>query len=113
MRNFILKGNHLTVKAPYDVESGDVVIINDLKGIATISGYKDEEVTISLRGVYEIAKVDEEISVGDRAYYREDLKLLTKQDKHIHDELDIFHPLLGVFVQPAGSEIKKARVLLV
>ena len=113
MKNLVRVGNSIAIPAPYDVESGEVVIINDLKGIAIISGSKDEEITIGLRGVYELDKVDESVGVGDRAYYREDLKLLTKQEKHIQGEGEIEHPLLGVFVLPAETENKKAQVLLV
>lgn len=113
MRNFVRDGKQIPVTLPDNVESGELVIINDLKGVAMISGHKDDTAVIETRGVFEFNKIDEEIMQGEKAYYRKDIKLVTKQSNHLKGKDEVGHPLIGVFTANAKGEDKKAQVMLV
>lgn len=109
MKNFILKGDKLAVTAPCDVESGDLVIVGDLVGVAIIDGKKGEEITISCSGVYEFEKMEEEkISQGQKAYYNPEQKKLTT----LAQENDSTLTCVGLFVQNVKATEKKVQVKL-
>jgi len=123
MKNYVRNGSALVVEAPQDVVSGEVVIINDLYGIAAISAKSGEDVTISTEGVYELDKDNQAVEQGQKAYYRSDTKQVTKDDKHtVTDDNgtpentsddsteDINHTLIGIFVISSTATDKKAQV---
>ena len=123
MKNFVRNGSALVVIAPQDVVSGEVVIVNDLYGIAAISAKSGEEVTISTEGVYELNKDNQAVEQGQKAYYRADTKQVTKDAKHtVTDDNgtpentsddsaeDINHTLIGIFVIGSAATDKKAQV---
>ena len=122
MKNYVMKGEKLTVNAPVDVESGDLVLVNHLYGVAIVSAKEGEEVTIATEGVFEFNKDNQAVSVGEKAYYREDTGQITKTENHAvlgdHDEddatpdtsMEVSHKLVGVFVQEATANDKKVQV---
>lgn len=56
MKNFIQPGDVMTVTAPYNVSSGDGVLVGSLFGIAAFSALSGADVEINTEGVYDLAK---------------------------------------------------------
>ena len=72
MKNFIQQGDLLSIKAPYKVYSGDLVVIDNLVGVAALSMEKGEQVTIATEGVFELLKAETEaLKIGARVRYAE------------------------------------------
>lgn len=64
MKNFIQPGNVLTLTAPADVSSGDVVVVGDIIGVAAYDAASGSEVEVSVVGVYELPKAAEALTQG-------------------------------------------------
>ncbi|SEQ48773.1 Predicted phage recombinase, RecA/RadA family [Faunimonas pinastri] len=56
MQNFIQPGAVLTVTAPADVLSGDLVIVGNMFGIAASNAASGDDVEIKIGGVYDLTK---------------------------------------------------------
>jgi predicted RecA/RadA family phage recombinase len=52
MKNYVTDGNELQHVLTEAVEGGDVVVVNNLVGIAVTSGEPGEQITVALHGVY-------------------------------------------------------------
>lgn len=77
MRNYIQKGDSLTVPMPAAVVGGEVVIIGALIGVAAGSYAMGEEGVICTEGVFELAKDASVFTVGAPVYYDAVAKLVT------------------------------------
>ena len=79
MRNFVQRGENLTIPAPANVLSGGVVVFGSIVGIAggdALSGANVDVVTV---GVYALPKVSAlAISIGDTLYYDAATSLVNK-----------------------------------
>lgn len=70
MKNYIQPGDSVTVPAPADVKSGDLVVVGDLFGVAQCSAKAGEDVEIATKGVFGLPKVSAQAwSVGAKVYY--------------------------------------------
>ncbi|GAA5662589.1 hypothetical protein Brsp07_01058 [Brucella sp. NBRC 14130] len=70
MKNYIQPGDSVTVPAPADVKSGDLVVVGDLFGVAQFSAKAGEDVEIATKGVFALPKVSAQAwSVGAKVYY--------------------------------------------
>ncbi|HBQ31801.1 MAG TPA: hypothetical protein DD739_03645 [Ochrobactrum anthropi] len=70
MKNYIQPGDSITVPAPADVKSGDLVVVGDLFGVAQFSAASGDPVEIATKGVFELPKVSAQAwSVGAKVYY--------------------------------------------
>lgn len=56
MKNFVQTGDVVTVTAPADVVSGDLVAVGGLVGVATTDAASGSPVEIKTSGVFELAK---------------------------------------------------------
>jgi len=56
MKNYHQAGRILEITAPYDLESGQAIVINGLPGVAQGPALAGERVNISLTGVYRVKK---------------------------------------------------------
>ncbi|BAI72845.1 hypothetical protein AZL_022070 [Azospirillum sp. B510] len=56
MKNYISTGNNVTLPAPSDVASGELVIAGALAGVAVTSAENGAPVTLATGGVYELPK---------------------------------------------------------
>ncbi|WP_101067273.1 DUF2190 family protein [Roseovarius salinarum] len=67
MRNFIQKGDNITVAAPAAVSSGDGVQIGTLFGVAATDADSGAAVAIATRGVFDLPKENttDTFAVGD------------------------------------------------
>lgn len=78
MRNYIQPGKTVTVPAPADVKSGDLVVVGDLFGVAEFSAAEGDPVEIATEGVFELPKVAAQAwTVGAKIYYIAADKVLT------------------------------------
>jgi predicted RecA/RadA family phage recombinase len=96
MRNFVQAGKNITVPAPADVDSGEVVVIGSLIGVAAGAVVSGEDLDIVTEGVFELRKVEADaFSVGAPVYYYAASKLVTSDDGG--------NSLIGVAVTAAGN----------
>ncbi|ADP71983.1 protein of unknown function UCP030771 [Rhodomicrobium vannielii ATCC 17100] len=78
MRNYIQPGVNLTLPAPADVTSGEVIVIGSLHGIAAADAASGVDFDLVTEGVFELPKVaTDAFAVGDSAYYASATKLVT------------------------------------
>ena len=106
MRTKIQDGNRLDFIAPYDIDINEPVLIGQIFGIAFISAKKGERITVDTVGVHELSKVQNTaVSIGQTAYYHEDLKLIT----NTYDEKA--HPI-GYFTADEEEASNKCFVRL-
>jgi predicted RecA/RadA family phage recombinase len=79
MKNFVQDGDVLTMIAPYDVDSGDGMLVGSLFGIATTDGASGAEVETYIgEGVFDIAKVSAQAwTQGQSIYWDNSAKLVT------------------------------------
>lgn len=77
MKNFIQEGEVLTLVAPYDVESGDGLLVGALFGVATGKALNGAEVEAALCGVYSLKKASGAVTQGAKAYWDNTAKNIT------------------------------------
>ncbi len=70
MKNFIQKGDAITVAAPADVSSGDGVLLNALFGVASGDALTGADVVLATTGVFYLPKVTaDNLTLGKRVYW--------------------------------------------
>ena len=60
MKNYLQKGDVLTIPAPAAVSAGGVVVSGSLVGVAQTDALITEDVAVATVGVFELPKVDEQ-----------------------------------------------------
>lgn len=79
MKNHVQPGNNLTLPAPADVLSGELVVIGSIFGVAAGDALSGEPVDLVTGEVFELPKVSAlAISIGDKVYYDSGTKLINK-----------------------------------
>lgn len=82
MRNFIQKGETITVPSPVAAASGDIVIIGGFHGVAAGDAAIGADLDLCLTGVYEAQKVAADaFAVGDPVYFNAATKLVTSTEE--------------------------------
>jgi len=78
-KNFIQEGAVLTVTAPADTTSGEVVIIGNIIGVALSDALSGAAMDVAVdENVWSIAKVGADaFAIGDSVYYDSSAKLTT------------------------------------
>ena len=107
MRNYIQPGHAITLAAPYDVASGDGLLVGSIFGVATHDASTGAEVEAQLTGVVEITKVGTQAwTAGARVYWDDTNKRATN--------VATDNTLIGVAVLAvgAGAEEVVGRVRL-
>lgn len=70
MKNYVAPGSHLTIPAPIDVESGEMVIAGALKGVAQFDAAEGDDVVIVTEGVFDFPKAPSQSwTVGVAVYW--------------------------------------------
>jgi predicted RecA/RadA family phage recombinase len=69
MKNFIQPGDVVTVAAPGNVKSGDLIIVGALAGVCATDGGTGDEVEIALVGVFELPKAAGEINAAAAVWF--------------------------------------------
>ena len=72
MKNYIQDIRQITVAAPKDVESGELVVVNNLVGVACTSAPKGKTVTLTTQGVFELPSTVK-FDLGEEVYYKDSL----------------------------------------
>jgi len=78
MKNFVKPGHMMTVPAPADTLSGDLVVVGSLFGVAAFSALAGADLEIKCGGVYDLPKVSAQAwTVGAPIYWDPAAKALT------------------------------------
>lgn len=79
MKNYVQPGNTITLTAPYDVASGDGLLVGAIFGVATGAAANGESIEAALVGVFDLKKVGSQAwAVGDKIYWDNTAKETTK-----------------------------------
>jgi predicted RecA/RadA family phage recombinase len=104
MRNFVQRGVNVTVEAPANVSSGDLVFVGSLFGVAATDADDGADVAIATEGVFDLPKAAGAISAGAIVYWDADAKKVTVTAT---DNVPIGHA-----VEAAGDAAATARIRL-
>jgi predicted RecA/RadA family phage recombinase len=78
MRNYIQPGHSLTLVAPYEVASGDGLLVGSIFGVASGDALSGAEVEVQLTGVVELAKsASQAWTAGAKVYWDNTAKRVT------------------------------------
>jgi predicted RecA/RadA family phage recombinase len=78
MKNFVQRGDTVTLTAPYDVASGAGLQVGSLFGVASFAAASTKSVEAVRIGVFDLAKVSAQAwAMGDRIYWDNTAKLCT------------------------------------
>lgn len=78
MKNYVQKGENLTVFAPYALSSGDGALLGSIFGVAAGDAAIGAEVDLVTEGVFVLPKVSTDtMAVGDPIFWDDAAKLVT------------------------------------
>lgn len=78
MKNFVKPGHMMTVPAPADTLSGDLVVVGSMFGVAATSALAGADVEIKCGGVFELPKLNAQAwTVGAPVYWDPAVKTVT------------------------------------
>ena len=81
MKNYVQKGENLTIVVPYAVASGASVKIGSIFGVAAGAAESGATVDVVTHGVFDLAKVSTEVhTVGLPLFWDDTAKLVTTDD---------------------------------
>ena len=96
MKTYIQPGHTITLLAPYDVVSGDGLLVGSIFGVASGDALSGAEVEAQLTGVLELAKVASQAwTAGAKVYWDNTAKRVTNVPSG--------NTLIGVGVLAVGS----------
>jgi predicted RecA/RadA family phage recombinase len=96
MKNYVQPGNTVTLTAPYDVASGDGLLVGAIFGVATGAVANGEAIETALVGVFDLKKVGSQAwAVGDKIYWDNTAKQATKTATD--------NTLIGVAIEAVGN----------
>lgn len=79
MKNFVQPGSTITLTAPYDVASGDGLLVGAIFGVASGAALSGQSVEATLVGVFDLKKVGSQAwDAGDKVYWDDTNKQATK-----------------------------------
>jgi len=79
MKNYVQPGNTITLTAPYDVASGDGLLVGTIFGVATGAAVNGDPIETALVGVFDLKKVGSQAwDAGDKVYWDNTNKQATK-----------------------------------
>ena len=105
MKNFVQRGEILTLAAPYDVASGAGLLVGAIFGVVTSAALSGETVETAVCGVYELAKTSAQAwTVGAKVYWDNTAKVCTT--------VDTANTLIGVAVAAAANPSAMGTVRL-
>lgn len=96
MKNYVQPGNTITLTAPYDVASGDGLLVGAIFGVATGAAVNGDPIEAALVGVFDLTKVGSQAwVVGDKIYWDDTAKQATKTATS--------NTLIGVATEAVGN----------
>jgi predicted RecA/RadA family phage recombinase len=97
MKNYVQPGNTITLTAPYDVASGDGLLVGSIFGVATGVAVTGDPIEAALVGVFDLKKVGSQAwAVGDKVYWDNTNKETTKTATS--------NTLIGVAIEAVGGD---------
>lgn len=106
MRNYIQKGDNLTIPAPVVVASGDVVIVGDIHGVAAGDAAEGDPCDVVTVGVFTLPKVGADaFALGAPVYFASATKLATATASG--------NTKIGTAVEAAGASTATVAVKLI
>lgn len=102
MRNYIQPGDTLSLIAPADVKSGDVITIGAFTGVAAYNAKEGDVVETSIVGVFELPKGEGALTQGQVVSWDAGAKKVTANGG----------TPLGAVTEPAGDSAATVRVKL-
>jgi predicted RecA/RadA family phage recombinase len=106
MRNFVQPGKTITVPAPYNIESGWVVLLGDLVGVAAGDAQTGQPLDLTLEGVFSLPKASADVITAGAMVGWDSAN---SQVTTVESEQDA---LIGHAVQAAGSGVGLINVRL-
>jgi predicted RecA/RadA family phage recombinase len=71
MKNFVQPGENVTLPAPAAVNSGELIRVGNLFGVASYDAAISADVVLVTEGVFELPKIaTDALAVGDPVYWR-------------------------------------------
>lgn len=107
MKNFVQKGDTLTLTAPYDVDSGDGFLVGSLFAVAVNDAASGKEVEGVVTGVFDLPRetgASTDFTAGAKLYWDNTNKRVTKTATN--------NSLIGAAALAAGTTDATARVRL-
>lgn len=104
MKNYVQKGDSLTVTLAADVAGGDVVVLGALIGVAAGSYLSGQDGVICTEGVFNLGKDASVFATGDAVYFD------AAENKVTSTATD--NTLIGAAVAPALTGDLTVKVLL-
>jgi predicted RecA/RadA family phage recombinase len=96
MKNYVQPGNTITLTAPYDVASGDGLLVGAIFGVATGAAVNGDPIEAALVGVFDLTKVGSQAwGAGDKIYWDDTAKQATKTATS--------NTLIGVATEAVGN----------
>ena len=78
MKNYVQKGENLTIAAPYDVTSGAFLKSGLIVGVASGDALSGADVDVVTVGIFDLPKVSTDVfAVGAACYWDDTAKLIT------------------------------------
>ena len=107
MKNFVQRGETLSLLAPYALDAGDGALIGSIFGVASSDAENGAEVELATAGVFTLPKVSTDaITVGAPLFWDNTAKLITT------DDASAANPRVGVAVTAAGNPSASVNVRL-
>ena len=105
MKNYVQKGENITLASPAVIKSGDPVLVGKLFGVAAGDAVQDAPLDLVTVGVFRLPKVSTQVlSVGDKLYFDAVAKLVTTTAGG--------NSYIGVAIEPAANPSGEALVRL-
>jgi len=98
------EGNVITMTAPANIKSGDVVVAGTLAGVAATDAASGQTVECSLGGVFSLPKGSGAIAAGTRVYFDPVNKVATAAANDGATPPNAFPPLGHVTVAAAEAD---------
>ena len=96
MKNFVQRGEIITLVAPYDVAAGAGLLVGAIFGVATSPALSGATVEAAVSGVFELPKTSAQAwTVGAKVYWDDAAKLCTT--------VNTSNTLIGVAVAAAAN----------
>lgn len=106
MQNYIQTSNSIDTILDKEIKGGDLVIIEDIIGIAATDGDGESLATVSTAGVFALPKASEEIQQGKVVYWNIANKKVTLDDD------SGTNPAIGFCWRTAGINEGEVQVAL-
>lgn len=112
MKNYVQRGDTITVPAPATTVGGSVVAIGELIGIAAGDAATGDPLDVVTVGVFDLAKVGTDvIAIGDLVFVDAGGLVTSEEDDGATPTPNAFTPL-GLAVTAAGSGVASVHVKL-